>query len=1015
MPNLQDIKLVVAAEVDRALRNLDKIEKQVDDIGLKGRSSGRALGGLSQVFGGLVSVFAIKELAQASLQLGEIGAKAIDIEKAFNRVENSTRLLSNLRKAVRGTVPDIELMRSSLQGIDLGGTNEQLETFARFAEFEAARKGGNTLERFNEIISGVFRGSTELLDNFGFSLSAVNSEIANLAQAQGRTVGSLSAVERQGLLANAVLKLMKQRLEEAGETADSRAGDIQRNAAAWENLQVRIGKALLTIADFQPVFGSVISTIDKLLDRLGIGGAARIGELIDNFQELESQVTSQEREIRDLIGTYNNLSGRTGRSEDEQAELNRVIARLAELVPGAITAVNDYGQALDVNINVVKAFAKAQKELLKREQSGIFDSLTSELTGNLREIESLEKRLAFIQSDFDKIQKLKDEGQTTIRFEFAAGLDDVEIPIDDRLGKIAETLTLLQNRLVDPREEFVLLVKQLSRFSDLANTAPKKLADELGITAEQAKRVQSTFQAITKEVEAAAKSGSGGSSGKKTPQDQALQKQIQNLKQKIVLNKIELDDSLSTFDKMREAVRARYQDEIEAARSISSEKVRLLEEVRDSELAIINQQESEALDAQIKALQQKQALDQVELSGSLDKYDKMREAARIRYAEEIRIARETSDALAKLTEEELKRELKKIDLQELRDRQPEKVKVDFEANTDELLDEYDAAIERLTLFYQEQLDLAQGNAIEIERIEREKAEKLGELEDEVVDRIKDRILQQQTIFTTFLGTAEAAYSEFAALLLDTDKTGSEKRQAIWQTASETFVRLTSQMLLARVRANIQDFLSTRATEEAKTKVKEVASARQAALDAQEIATTTAKTTANTGEAASGFFKAHSGIPFIGFAIAAAFVAAMVASMASIKGRARGGIIRPEDLSDFFTPRGEDGIIGVQAGEFVVNRDATNRFRPQLEAINAGGLPPITAPPLPQSFGGFGGQNLIRQIERQIPIGGEVTLKTVAPDQAEILDYYIGLNRDVLIPDSEFVNLNRRTRSSEFDQ
>ena len=52
--------------------------------------------------------------------------------------------------------------------------------------------------------------------------------------------------------------------------------------------------------------------------------------------------------------------------------------------------------------------------------------------------------------------------------------------------------------------------------------------------------------------------------------------------------------------------------------------------------------------------------------------------------------------------------------------------------------------------------------------------------------------------------------------------------------------------------------------------------------------------------------------------------------------ATGGKVTQADvLQSIFTPSGESGIIGVQTGEFIINRQATARFLPLLESINRG--------------------------------------------------------------------------------
>jgi hypothetical protein len=59
--------------------------------------------------------------------------------------------------------------------------------------------------------------------------------------------------------------------------------------------------------------------------------------------------------------------------------------------------------------------------------------------------------------------------------------------------------------------------------------------------------------------------------------------------------------------------------------------------------------------------------------------------------------------------------------------------------------------------------------------------------------------------------------------------------------------------------------------------------------ASKTAAAQSETNANIGAAASGFMKAHAALPFVGFAIAAGMVAAMIAMMAKLPKFAKGGI------------------------------------------------------------------------------------------------------------------------------
>ena len=72
---------------------------------------------------------------------------------------------------------------------------------------------------------------------------------------------------------------------------------------------------------------------------------------------------------------------------------------------------------------------------------------------------------------------------------------------------------------------------------------------------------------------------------------------------------------------------------------------------------------------------------------------------------------------------------------------------------------------------------------------------------------------------------------------------------------------------------------------------------------------------------------------IAYGLGIARVAAI--SNVKFKGKALGGLITSNDIaSSAFTPSGEDGLIGAQVDEFVMNKKSTAQFLPILEQMNA---------------------------------------------------------------------------------
>ena len=101
---------------------------------------------------------------------------------------------------------------------------------------------------------------------------------------------------------------------------------------------------------------------------------------------------------------------------------------------------------------------------------------------------------------------------------------------------------------------------------------------------------------------------------------------------------------------------------------------------------------------------------------------------------------------------------------------------------------------------------------------------------------------------------------------------------------------------------------------------------------KEVVENTTKQASNTGAAASGIFQAHSGIPFVGVALAIGFVALMMAMMSKFTARAVGGLVsKPE-----YTLLGEAGpeIVAPESSFKDYINTLTNTIHSDIEQRNA---------------------------------------------------------------------------------
>jgi hypothetical protein len=109
--------------------------------------------------------------------------------------------LETLRKATRGLVSDLELMKVTVQAGNFGIPIEQMGKLLEFATKRAAETGQSVDYLVNSIVTGIGRKSPLILDNLGISAVRLKEKFGGVAiEAQSiadvaQAVGDIAAEE----------------------------------------------------------------------------------------------------------------------------------------------------------------------------------------------------------------------------------------------------------------------------------------------------------------------------------------------------------------------------------------------------------------------------------------------------------------------------------------------------------------------------------------------------------------------------------------------------------------------------------------------------------------------------------------------------------------------------------------------------------------------------------------------------------------------------------------------------
>jgi hypothetical protein len=201
-----------ATEMQRVGRRFDSLNKKVSAIA---KTAGIA--------------FAATQIVQFATETAKLAAEAEGVAVAFERL-NDPNLLKSLQEATKGTVNNLELMRSSVQAVQLGIDQNQLARYFEFASLRAQQTGQSVDELVSKLVLGVGRQSVLRLDDLGLSAKRLGEE-----------------AKKAGDFVKGVGVIIDEELAKGGGVAENTAVNFQQLSAEVDNLKLEIGQGLLPV------------------------------------------------------------------------------------------------------------------------------------------------------------------------------------------------------------------------------------------------------------------------------------------------------------------------------------------------------------------------------------------------------------------------------------------------------------------------------------------------------------------------------------------------------------------------------------------------------------------------------------------------------------------------------------------------------------------------------------------------------------------------------------------------
>lgn len=406
---------------------------------------------------------AYEAVLRNALQSPEAAAKSMSMLKKFAADTNfqlSEITASYVKLVNRGITPTKSELTNlgdlaANQGKDLDQLVEaQLD--AMTGEFERLKEFGIRASKEGDKVRFTFKGVTTEVQ---FSDNAIKDYIYSLGQLQG-VQGSMATQmqELTGLSSN-----MKDAMD-----------------SVWNNLGIKMEPF------YKRGLKGMISMLNKASDAI-----APVNEKM-NIQF--DNVVKLERTLPGLIDRYEVLKIKTNLSASEQQELNNVISQVAEIAPNAISAFDQYGNAIDISTQKAKDFIQTERARLAYINKEAIESTNLDIKNTQRSINTITNILKKGEEEVYRhmgtsyasgasmvIKKLSVEREAELKKELQRLLK-LKQGANEQLGKLTgkslDDRLQEQTKLEEQQDKFNAMTKeQLAEYISLHKNAADSYAD----------------------------------------------------------------------------------------------------------------------------------------------------------------------------------------------------------------------------------------------------------------------------------------------------------------------------------------------------------------------------------------------------------------------------------------------------------------------------------------------------------------------------------------------------------
>lgn len=204
-----------------------------------------------------------------------------DAETEFQKIKRSS---ANL-------IDDKTIVEATNRAMSLGIPIERVAELMEIARAKARDMGITTTQAFNDIVTGIGRGSPLILDNLGLTLK-IGEANAKYAASLHKTVEQLTEQEKKQAILNATVDAGKEALSRHDLTIKTSAETMQEFSVNIANLEKNFGQLSGSILN------KVIPAINELFSLMNDFSFGDNVDIIKNIETWSKEVEEQKRRLK---------------------------------------------------------------------------------------------------------------------------------------------------------------------------------------------------------------------------------------------------------------------------------------------------------------------------------------------------------------------------------------------------------------------------------------------------------------------------------------------------------------------------------------------------------------------------------------------------------------------------------------------------------------------------------------------------------------------------------------------